>query len=330
MTDPTGNVDPGQALRDGPLQPRELGGHAGPEDRLPLGRRHRHGVLQVRRRPGGRSLRRHALRRQGDPGPSPATTPATVGFDIEWIELAHGDERPDQGWIREYDGISPTTTRPRATATSPTRRSRPGPTARPRTTASPSSRAARPRPPRAPRPSSARWKASRSTTTPPRTLGAAPVYMSMSEVNKTMADGEGDIQLAENPCGAVYADGARRELQRQPDGARRRRRALRRGPRANAVLGRRRSPTPTTCMVLNDGRVIVGEDTGDHENNMLWICTRRRARSQPRDRRGSGHRAPAPVRHSQRQGRGHAHDRQPRFLRPRLGAPRRPEPLTWR
>jgi len=26
-------------------------------------------------------------------------------------------------------------------------------------------------------------------------------------------------------------------------------------------------------VILNDGRVLIGEDTGNHENNAMWIWT---------------------------------------------------------
>jgi secreted PhoX family phosphatase len=28
---------------------------------------------------------------------------------------------------------------------------------------------------------------------------------------------------------------------------------------------------PDNLQILNDGRVIIGEDTGAHENNMIWV-----------------------------------------------------------
>jgi hypothetical protein len=30
---------------------------------------------------------------------------------------------------------------------------------------------------------------------------------------------------------------------------------------------------PDNIQVLRDGRLLVGEDTGKHENNMLWLWT---------------------------------------------------------
>lgn len=35
------------------------------------------------------------------------TNAQTVGFDIEWVELAHGDEATIAGWIDEYENIGP-------------------------------------------------------------------------------------------------------------------------------------------------------------------------------------------------------------------------------
>ena len=38
-----------------------------------------------------------------------STEPATTGFDIQWIELASGDEATIEGWIAEYDAIDEST-----------------------------------------------------------------------------------------------------------------------------------------------------------------------------------------------------------------------------
>ncbi|TKB51872.1 alkaline phosphatase PhoX [Ferrimonas aestuarii] len=34
-----------------------------------------------------------------------STEPLTTGFDVEWVELAHGNSDEIESWIREYDGI---------------------------------------------------------------------------------------------------------------------------------------------------------------------------------------------------------------------------------
>jgi hypothetical protein len=28
---------------------------------------------------------------------------------------------------------------------------------------------------------------------------------------------------------------------------------------------------PDNLVIMNDGRVLIGEDTGNHENNMIWL-----------------------------------------------------------
>ena len=37
----------------------------------------------------------------------PGSDPNTTGFDVEWIELAHGSDQQIAKWIAEYDGIGP-------------------------------------------------------------------------------------------------------------------------------------------------------------------------------------------------------------------------------
>ena len=45
----------------------------------------------------------YAAKATQDPGKDPQTT----GFDLEWIELAHGDDATIAKWIDEYEGIGP-------------------------------------------------------------------------------------------------------------------------------------------------------------------------------------------------------------------------------
>lgn len=95
------------------------------------------------------------------------------------------------------------------------------------------------------------------------------MYLAMSEINKAMSDTEGDIQLEENNCGIVYrgvlnddynidalepiiiggeyTDGAENECD------------------VNAMAN------PDGLEVDARGRVWIGEDTGNHVNNVLWV-----------------------------------------------------------
>ncbi len=95
------------------------------------------------------------------------------------------------------------------------------------------------------------------------------MYVAMSQVSRGMSDDEGDIQLNENKCGAIYRFGILSDYN-----------VLRMDP---VVVGgeyngdaENRCPvegiaSPDNLAVLNDGRVIIGEDTGYHVNNAMWI-----------------------------------------------------------
>ena len=101
--------------------------------------------------------------------------------------------------------------------------------------------------------------------------GAVPfMYVAMSDVRRGMADTEGDIQLEENRCGIVYRFGLTSTYD-----------AIRMEP---VVVGGSYDSTlsvnqcdvdaianPDNVAVLDDGRVLIGEDTSKHNNNMLWI-----------------------------------------------------------
>lgn len=101
--------------------------------------------------------------------------------------------------------------------------------------------------------------------------GTVPfMYVAMSEVSKGMSDSTGDIRLQENKCGAVYRFGIMSDYN-----------VSRMDPvlvggvydssateNACSVDG---ISNPDNLIVLNDGRVIVGEDTSKHVNNMIWL-----------------------------------------------------------
>lgn len=101
--------------------------------------------------------------------------------------------------------------------------------------------------------------------------GDAPyMYVAMSEVRRGMADTEGDIQLTENRCGVVYRltlDAGFNATRMDPVVA---------GGTYNGTASVNQCPTdaianPDNVVVLKDGRVIIGEDTSKHENNMVWV-----------------------------------------------------------
>ena len=95
------------------------------------------------------------------------------------------------------------------------------------------------------------------------------LYLAMSDVGYEMSDGKDDIDVTQNRCGIVYQmpvlDGW--DVKRiEP--------AIIGGPYTSsaqyecdidALAG------PDNLLVLDDGRVLVGEDTGKHESNMVWL-----------------------------------------------------------
>lgn len=101
--------------------------------------------------------------------------------------------------------------------------------------------------------------------------GTVPfMYMSMSEVTEGMADREGDIQVAANECGIVY----RMKLDAN----------FNTHMMVPAVVGGAHDENdaanpcdvdaianPDNIVVLGNGDVVVGEDTGAHENNAMWV-----------------------------------------------------------
>jgi secreted PhoX family phosphatase len=96
------------------------------------------------------------------------------------------------------------------------------------------------------------------------------MYVAMSAVDSGMSDDAGDIQLEENKCGAVYRMGIQSDFD-----------IVRMDPAVigadyDATASENRCATdgisnPDNVVVLDDGRVLIGEDTSLHVNNMLWV-----------------------------------------------------------
>lgn len=96
------------------------------------------------------------------------------------------------------------------------------------------------------------------------------LYLAMSEVARGMADGEGDISVDENRCGIVYSaslDENYNMTELKP--------LLAGGP-FDENGGENRCAldnvsNPDALFVDSNGRLWIGEDTGNHENNMIWV-----------------------------------------------------------
>ena len=104
----------------------------------------------------------------------------------------------------------------------------------------------------------------------------AYMYVAMSNFNKTMSDKIGDIQLdgKSGICGAVY----RMKLVKNSSGLidiEELVPAIVGGPisfsKKNYICEADNIAEPDNLVILDDGRVIIGEDSGNHLNNMIWI-----------------------------------------------------------
>ena len=95
------------------------------------------------------------------------------------------------------------------------------------------------------------------------------LYLAMSDVQNDMSDRRGDIDVTPNECGIVYRmtlDDAWNVNRIDP--------VISGGPFTSSAAYEcdvNNLAGPDNLVVLNDGQVLVGEDTGKHENNMVWL-----------------------------------------------------------
>lgn len=98
------------------------------------------------------------------------------------------------------------------------------------------------------------------------------MYVAMADVAGSMADGTGDIAIDANRCGIVY----RFDLETDFNVSRMEP-AVVGGPYDGGATGDKCSvdniAQPDNLFVMNDGRLLIGEDSGNHVNNMLWLYT---------------------------------------------------------
>ncbi|EAT11180.1 DUF839 domain-containing protein [Bermanella marisrubri] len=200
------------------------------------------------------------------------TDSAKAGFDIEWIELASANNAEIEQWIREYDGIDEADyvegendyiSEADITAWAN------GEAADDRVAFLETLKAAK-----------AKGATVEFTKMEGINInynglkdGSVPyMYVAMSDVKSTMADTEGDIQVTENRCGIVY-----RFVLDENYNATRMEPVVSGGPYDSEAAANACSvngiANPDNIVVLNDGRVLIGEDTSKHENNMLWVYT---------------------------------------------------------
>lgn len=198
---------------------------------------------------------------------------AEAELQISWIELAHGSNDEIAGWIRDYDGITVEDFKTGETnyvTDADVAAWAAGDAADNRVAFLESRKAAVAK--------GATGEFRKMEGVNINLAGAADgsvpfMYMAMSSIGKTMSDGEGDIDLAENKCGVVY------EMKLDDN--------FNVGKMVPVVAGHgyNKDNAPNACpvdsisnpdnlLVRADGSVVIGEDTGNHENNAMWIWKR--------------------------------------------------------
>lgn len=202
------------------------------------------------------------------------TDPATTGFDLVWVELAHGTNSEIASWVAEYDSINSThsdSARNDYISDTDVSTWAAGNAADNRVAFLESRKAA------VAKGATAEFNKMEGTninvTQVMQAMAAgkdAYMYMAMSDVTGAMSDGSGDIAIDANRCGVVYQmklDADYNVSRMEP--------AVVGGPYNGAATVNQCSvnsiSSPDNLVVLNDGRVIIGEDTGRHENNMMWV-----------------------------------------------------------
>ncbi|WP_420595447.1 alkaline phosphatase PhoX [Deinococcus sp.] len=95
---------------------------------------------------------------------------------------------------------------------------------------------------------------------------AKMLYIAVSVIGKGMSDGKGDIQFADNECGGIFAaqlGGDMNAAKITP--------ILVGKPLSEGVCDESAISEPDNIFVDKSGRLWIGEDTGNHANNMLWL-----------------------------------------------------------
>ncbi|MFW2371986.1 MAG: alkaline phosphatase PhoX [Gammaproteobacteria bacterium] len=97
------------------------------------------------------------------------------------------------------------------------------------------------------------------------------MYMAMSDVKGGMSDGVGDINVDEKRCGVVY----QMKLDTTSWNTTRMVPVVAGGAYDSAAAVNQcdidNISNPDNLLVLDDGRILIGEDTSKHENNMIWV-----------------------------------------------------------
>ena len=95
------------------------------------------------------------------------------------------------------------------------------------------------------------------------------LYLAMSRIESAMSDGQGDIDVTQNSCGIVY-----RMTMGEGWSVNRIDPVISGGPYSSSAQYKcdvNNLAGPDNLLVLDDGRVLIGEDTYNHESNMVWL-----------------------------------------------------------
>lgn len=198
------------------------------------------------------------------------TDSTTTGFDIEWLEMAHGNNGDIESWVREYDGVNEedyvegeTNYISDADITAWAAGE------------AEDDRAAFLETGKAAAAIGATTEFNKMEGININQAGAASgevpyMYVAMADVAGSMTDGTGDIAISENRCGIVYRFPLEDDFnvsRMEPE--------VVGGPYDSEATGDRCSvdsvSQPDNVFALNDGRLLIGEDTSNHINNMLWL-----------------------------------------------------------
>ncbi|MEJ1996622.1 MAG: DUF839 domain-containing protein [Maritimibacter sp.] len=201
---------------------------------------------------------------------APGTAAADSAFDVEWIKLAHGTEAEIASWVADYDGITQADYAEGSTSYITDEEIAAwaaGKADDDRVAFLESRKAA------AAMGASAEFRKMEGVNINAKAIEAGHrfAYMAMSQAAKTMSDGEGDVQVEANKCGVVYQmpmDENYNITAMIPAVAGGPYNADADGPNACSVDS---ISNPDNLVVLDNGDVVIGEDTGYHENNMMWL-----------------------------------------------------------
>ena len=95
------------------------------------------------------------------------------------------------------------------------------------------------------------------------------VYMAMSNIDRAMTDGQGDIDVSDNFCGIVYRMPVLEDWDINRIDP-----VIIGGPYTSSAqyeCNNNNLAGPDNILVLNDGSILVGEDTRKHEYNTVWL-----------------------------------------------------------